>query len=116
MKLLVAVMQLLSEGVLTDRQTEMANLKYASWKLILQKVLRIIAAVANPPTVPQVTTISQLTLPLGKQNTGCGKEAELDHSSHYYCTPCPHQPFIISPQNENQNLSTQKNHSVAVNV
>jgi hypothetical protein len=67
MKLLVAVMQLLSEGVQTDRQTEMANLKYASWKLIIQKLLRIIAAVANPPAVPQVTILSQLTLPLGKE-------------------------------------------------
>jgi len=107
MKLLVAVMQLLSLGVRTDRPTEMANLKYASWKLILQKLLRIIAALANPPTVPEVTTISQLTLPLEKQNTGCGKEAELDHSSHYYCTPCLHQTLTIPPQNEHQNLSTQ---------
>ena len=107
MKLLVAVMQLLSLGVRTDRPTEMANLKYASWKLIIKKLLRIIAALANPPTVPEVTTISQLTLPLEKQNTGCGKEAELDHSSHYYCTPCLHQTLTISPQNEHQNLSTQ---------
>ena len=100
MKLLVAVMQLLSEGVRTDRQTDMANLRYASWKLIIQKVLRIIAALANPPTVPEVTTISQLTLPLEKQNTGCGKEEELDHSSHSYSTPCLHQPLTISPQNK----------------
>jgi len=91
----------------TDRQTDMANLRYASWKLIIQKVLRIIAALANHPAVPQVTTLLQLTLSLEKQNTACGKEAELDHSSHYYCTPCLYRPLTISPQNEHQNLSTQ---------
>jgi hypothetical protein len=71
-------------------------------------MLQIIAALANHPAIPQVTTLSQLALSLEKQSTGCGKEAELDHSSHYYCTPCLHQPLTISPQNEHQNLSTQK--------
>ena len=78
----------------------MTNLKFAHLQVIIQKLLRIIAAVANPPVVPQVTTISQLTLPLEKQNTGCGKEEELDHSSHSYSTPCLHQPLTISPQNK----------------
>ena len=100
MKLLVAVLQRLSEDVRTDRQTDRANMKYAPLELIIQKVLRIIAAVVNRPAVPQVTALSQLTLPLGKQSTACGKEAELDHSSHSYCTPCPHQPLTISAQKE----------------
>ena len=77
MKLLVAVMQLLSEDVRTDRRTDMANLKYAPLKLIVEKVLRIIAALVNRPVVPEVTTLPQLTLPLGKQSAACGKEAEL---------------------------------------
>jgi hypothetical protein len=60
----------------------MANLKYAPLQFIIQKVPLIIAALANPPAVPQVTTLLQVTLSLEKQITGCGKEAELDHSSH----------------------------------
>jgi len=48
-----------------------------SIRLIIQKELRIIAAVVNRPAVPQVTTLSQLTVPLGKQSTACGKEENL---------------------------------------
>ena len=100
-------MQLLSEDVRTERQTEMANLKCAPLKLIIENVLRIIAALTNHPAVPEVTTLSQLTLPLEKQCTACGKEAELGHSSHSYCTLCPHQTFTISAQKEHQKkLST----------
>ena len=102
-------MQLLSEDVRTDRRTDMANLKYAPLKLIVEKVLRIIAALVNRPVVPEVTTLPQLTLPLGKQSAACGKEAELDHSSHSYCTPSPHQHLTSSAQKKTQKLSTQNN-------
>ena len=33
-----------------------------------------------------------------KEITACGKEAELDNSSHPYCTPCPHHTLAISAQ------------------
>ena len=56
MKMLVAVMQLLSEDVRTDRQRDMANLRYAPLKFIIQKVLRIITALTNHPALPEVTT------------------------------------------------------------
>ena len=87
----------------------MANMKYAPLKLIIQKELRIIAAVVNRPAVPQVTALSPLTVPLGKQSAACGKEAELDHSSHSYCTPCPHQHLTSLAQKNTQKLSTQNN-------
>ena len=87
MKILVAVMQLLSEDVRTYRQTDMAILKCAHLKFIIQKMLRIIAALANHPVVPEVTTLSNLTLPLEKQSTASGNEAELDHSSHFTVHP-----------------------------
>jgi hypothetical protein len=93
MKILVAVMQLLSENVRTDTQTDMANLRNAPLKFVLQKVLEIFAALANHPVLPEVITIYQLTLPLEKQGTLCGKEAELDHSSHSYFTHCPTETF-----------------------
>jgi hypothetical protein len=83
-----------------DSQTKMANVKYATLKLIIQKNLRIVAALANHPAIPEVTTISQLTLPLEKQGKACGKEAELDHSSYFFFTPCPHEPLTRSAQNE----------------
>jgi hypothetical protein len=63
-------------------------------------VLRIIATFANHPAVPEVTKMSQLTLPLEKQGTACGKEAELDHSSHFSFTPYPHEPLTRLAQNE----------------
>jgi hypothetical protein len=107
MKILVAVMQLLFEDVLTDRQRDMANLKYAHLKLIIQKVLRIIAALANHPVVPEDTKISELTLPLQRQSTVYAKETELDHSSHSYFTPRPHQQLKISSQNTNPESSTR---------
>jgi hypothetical protein len=70
-------------------------------------MLRIIAALANHPVVPEVIKISLLTLPLEKQATACDKEAELDRSSHSSFTHCPHDPLTISAQNEhNKNLST----------
>jgi len=84
----------------TDRQTDMAILKCVHLKLIIHKALRIIAALANHPAVPEVTSLSQLTLPLVKQSTAYDKEAELDHSSHSYCTPCPHHSIRISTQKE----------------
>ena len=93
-------MQLLSDGVRTHRQTDMANMRHAPLKFIIQKMLRVIAALANHPVLPEVITISQLTLPLEKRGTACGKEAELDHSSHSYFTHCPHEPLTISAQNE----------------
>jgi hypothetical protein len=108
MKILVAVMQLLSEDVRTDRQTDLMNLKCSHLKFMIQKVLGIIAALANHPAILEVTTISQLTLPLELQSTVCRKEVELDHSSHSYCTTFPHQPLFISVQNERHSLSTRK--------
>jgi hypothetical protein len=114
MKLFVAVMQLLSGDVRTDRQTDLANLKYANLKRLIQKVLRIISARPNHPAVPEITTISQLTLPLEKQRTACCKEAELDHSSHSYCTPCPHEPLRSSAQNEHPPKTISADHIVAV--
>ena len=90
--------QLLSEDVWTDRQTDMAILKCAHLKLVIQKALRIIANLVYHPAVPEFTTLSQLTLPFQKQITACGKEAELDNSSHPYCTPCPHHPLAILAQ------------------
>jgi hypothetical protein len=75
MKILVVVMQLLSEDVRTDRQTDMVNLRYAPLKFIIEKKLRIIVALANHPVIPEAITISQLTLPWEKQGTACGKEA-----------------------------------------
>jgi hypothetical protein len=79
-------------------------------------MLRIIAALANHPAVPEVTTISQLTLPLEKQGAACGKEAELDHSSHFSFTPCPHEPLTRRAQNELPSKKFQrKSHTVAVN-
>jgi hypothetical protein len=100
----------------TDKQTDMADLKYVPLKLIIEIVLRIMTALANYPVVPEVTTLSQLTLTLEKQGKACGKEAEIDHSSHSHCTPCPNQPLTISAQNEHQKPSNTKDHSVAVNV
>ena len=44
--------------------------------------------------------ITKLTVPLQNQSTLCGKEAEIDDSSHSYCTLCSHQPLTISAQNE----------------
>jgi len=45
-----------------------------------------------------------------KQSTACDKEAELDHSSHPYCTTCIYQ-LINWTQNKKlnkQNLSKRK--------
>jgi len=69
-------------------------------------LVRIIAAFANHPVIPEVTTLPQLTVPLQNQSTVCGKEAEIDHSSHSYCTLCSHQPLTISAQNEHPKIST----------
>ena len=77
-----------------------SNKNQAPLMFIIEKMLRIIAALANHPVVPEVITIFQLTLPLEKQGTACGKEAELDHTSHAYFTHCPHEPLTISAQNE----------------
>ena len=111
MKILVAVMQLLSKAVRTDRQTDVSNLRYAPLKFITEKMLRIIEALANHPVVPDVITISQLALPLVKQSTACGKEAELDHSSHSYFIHSPHEPLLQFRHKTNKtiNLSTYKN-------
>jgi hypothetical protein len=94
-RILVAVMQLLSEYIWRDRQTDMANLRYAPLKFIIEKILRNIAALANHPLVPEVITITQLTLPLEKQGAACEKQAELDHSSHFSFTHCLHEPLTI---------------------
>jgi len=42
----------------------MAHWQYAHFKRIIEKVLRIIVALANHPVVREVTRISQLSLPL----------------------------------------------------
>jgi hypothetical protein len=59
-----------SEDVRTDRKTDMANLKCAPLDVIIQKVLRIIAAVANHPAVPQVTTLSPVNTAFEKARYG----------------------------------------------
>jgi hypothetical protein len=77
MKILPAVMQRLYKDVRTDKQTDMANLTYALLKLVIKKMLRIIVALAKHPVGPEVTTISQLTLPLQQQITGVVKKQNL---------------------------------------
>jgi len=54
MKMFVAVMQLLSEDVRTDRQTDrQGDLKCVQLKIIIEKALIISAVPVNPPTVPK---------------------------------------------------------------
>jgi len=84
----------------------MAILKCAHLKLVIQKALRIIATLVNHPAVLELTTLFQLTLPFQKQITACGKEAELDNSSHPYCTPCPYHTLAILAQKKITNHST----------
>ena len=99
-----AVIQLLSEDWRTDRLTDLAKLRSANLNVITQTALQVTAAAVNHPEVPKLTTQSEWSLAFQKQNTACGKEGELDHSSQSYCKPCIYQLSNWAKINENKSF------------